>query len=215
MEGVAVLAGALVVFFPGLLALKILEGMTDTRKRSEFDKIAIAVGFSLAIYFAYLGVCFWWDLPHIPIRYVPDGIWPVEVDGWGIAAIFLTTVVLAFAVGQLLSRRLLSFVNVKRWITPKEIGGAPSAWLEAFSNFKDRWVRVYMRDGTVIQGAIASYSDDLETPDFIIGGEAAQKEYGDNALMMLRPGGVWEKIHGPAVLITKDSPVSYVVFLDE
>ena len=81
MEGIAVLAGALVIFFPGILALKILEGMTDTRKRSEFDKIAIAVGFSLAIYFAYLGVSFWWKLPHIPVRYIPDGIWPVGNSG--------------------------------------------------------------------------------------------------------------------------------------
>lgn len=214
MEGIAVLAGALVVFFPGILALKILEGITDTRRRSEFDKIAIAVGFSLAIYFAYLGVCFWWKLPHIPVRYAPDGIWPVEVDGWGIVAIFLITVAMSFTVGQVLSRGLLSRANIGRWITPKEIGGAPSAWLGAFSNFKDKWVRVYMADGTVIQGPIESYSDDAETPDFIVGGESARKKYGDDALSLVTPNGEREVIRGPGVLITKDSPVSYVVFLD-
>lgn len=214
MSGAFVTAAVLVVLFPGVLALKIIEGMTEVKRRSEFDKIATAVGFSLAIYFAYLGISFWWGLPHFPVRYNPDGIWPVYVNGWGVLAVFLLTLTLAYLGGILLDRQFFARINWGFWLTSKTIGGPESAWLQAFSENADKYVRVHMKDGTVIQGAIDYYSDDVSVPEVFLGSKYVNIGNKAETVWIKKPGKDIQFVGRSGILITKDSTISYIVFLD-
>ena len=72
------------------------------------------------------------------MRYVPDGIWPVQVNGWGVLSIFLLTLLLASVTRQVILRRWLSKVSIGEWITSRVIGGPPPCCLQAFSAFPDR-----------------------------------------------------------------------------
>ena len=200
MAGGVVAAVAMLVLFPGFLGLKVLEAITDYRRRTEFDKLGAVVGFSLVVYMAYFGVALAFGLPQVPAAYEAAAF---EINGWSVLAIALLAFAVPLVVGVVVNRGWLSRLNYHNWIADRDIGGPASVWVGAFDDFNDKWVRAHLVDGTVIQGCIEWYSDDGEDQEVFIGGASIRSVEG-----------VWKPVSGPGVLIGKGAPVAIIQFLD-
>jgi hypothetical protein len=191
----------LILFFPGFLVLKIIEGLTTTKRRTEVDKLATAVGACLLVYLLYLGLSVPLRLPQIPVCFRPDGLWPIRVNAWSVLVIVVLSIVVGLVASRGVERGYAQWANKLFHVTRKEIG-SPQGWARAFEEKAGGWASFYLRDGRVLEGIVEWYSDDPEYQEVFI------KE------ACIHENGVEKEVAGPGILITKSTPVDYVVFLD-
>lgn len=196
-----VTAVAMLILFPGFLGLKIVEAITDYRHRTEFDKLGIVVGFSLAIYMAYFGLSGAFGLPQVPAGFEEE---VVNINGWSVLSIALLALVIPIAVGISMNRGWLARLNYEGWIADRDVGGPASVWVGVFGDYRnEKWVRVHLLGGTIIEGFVRWYSDNGEDHELFLG-KASICEADSN----------FELVEGPGILLGKDAPVSFVEFLD-
>lgn len=200
MTGGVAAAVAMLVLFPGFLGLKVLEAITDYRRRTEFDKLGVVVGFSLVVYMLYFGVALGFGLPQVPAGYESLSF---RINGWSVLAIALLAFAVPLAVGVVANRGWLSRLNYRGWIADRDIGGPASVWVGSFADYNDKWVRAHLADGTVVKGYVEWYSDNGEEHEVFLG-EASICPVGD----------AFMAVDGPGVLLGKDAPVSFIEFLD-
>ena len=200
MAGGVAAAVAMLVLFPGFLGLKLLEAITDYRRRTEFDKLGVVVGFSLIVYLAYFGIALAFGLPQVPAVYESASF---RIDAWSVLAIALLAFVVPLAVGVVVNRGWLSRVNYRGWIADRDIGGPASVWVGSFSDFNDKWVRMHLEGGAVVEGCVQWYSDNAEEHEVFLGTASIRSDDGE-----------WTAIEGPGVLLGRSASVSFVEFLD-
>lgn len=198
-SGVAT-AVAMLILFPGVLGLKVLEAITDSRRRTEFDKFGVAVGFSLLVYMAYLGLAWGFGLPQVPAG-IESGL--LRINGWSVVAIVLLAFAAPLVVGVVTNRGWLSGLNYHGWIADRDIGGPVSVWVGAFADYNNKWVRAHLADGTIVEGYVGWYSDDGEEHEVFLG-EAS----------ICPIGGVFAAVDGPGILLGRGAVVFFVEFLD-
>jgi len=200
MAGGVAAAVAMLVLFPGFIGLKILEAITDYRQRTEFDKLGVVVGMSLIIYMLYYGIALGFGLPGVPAGYSNDAF---NINGWSVLTIALLCFVLPMLVGIVMNRGWLTRVNYRNWIADRDVGGPASVWVGSFDDYNDKWARVHLQDGSVLEGAVDWYSDDREEHEVFLSSASVRS-----------PSGEWTGVKGPGVLVGKDAPVAFVEFLD-
>jgi len=194
-------AVAMLILFPGFLGLKILEAITDYKHRTDFDKLGVAVGFSLVVYVAYFGIAIACGLPRVPAGYEEGAF---RINGWSVLAVALLSSAVPLAVGITMNRGWLSRLNYHNWIADRDVGGPSSVWVGTFDDYcENKWVRAHLPDGTIIEGFVRWYSDNGEDHELFLS-EAHFRV----------PDGEYEPVEGPGVLLGKDAPVSFVEFLD-
>jgi hypothetical protein len=198
-SGVAT-AVAMLVLFPGFLGLKVLEAITDYRRRTEFDKLGIVVGLSLVVYMVYFCLALGFGLPQVPAGYEQESF---RINGWSVLAIALLASAVPLLIGIVMNRGCLSRFNYRGWIADRDMGGPASVWVGAFIDYNDKWVRAHLADGTIVEGYVKWYSDDGEEHEVFLG-EAS----------ICPAGGVFGAVKGPGVLLGKGTAVSFVEFLD-
>jgi len=211
MESIIATTVVLLCFFPGFLILKIVEAMTDTRRRTDLDKIVVAVGYSVWIYFLYLVISHCSRLPELPVQYVRTPTPAIDINFVSLALITALTILTGFVIGKFYNAELLQRINVRSWITPHLLGGQTSVWNVALDKYRDRWIAVYMRNGEVLRGAVQWYSDDPEHPELFLGRGGEQC---DIPVTLIGEEGEEEPVPGPGVLITRETPIQFIAFLD-
>ena len=200
MSGGVVAAVAMLVLFPGFLGLKVFEAITDCRSRTEFDKLGVVVGFSLVVYMAYFGIALAFGLPHVPADYEAQSL---SVNGWSVLVIAILAFAVPSVVGIVINKGWLSKFNYNNWIANRDVGGPASVWVGAFIDYSNKWVRVHLEDGSIVQGFVQWYSDDAEEHEVFLGEARIRSVNGE-----------WKPVAGPGVLIVKGAPVTVVEFLD-
>ena len=188
------------VLFPGFIGLKVLEAITDHRRRTEFDKLGVVVGFSLLTYMVYYGIALGFGLPQVPAGYEAHSF---EINGWSVLAIGLLALALPTTVGIFINRGWLTRVNYRNWIANRDVGGPASVWVGSFSDYADKWVRIHLEDDSVIEGAIEWFSDDGDEHEVFLGAASIRPSNGD-----------WTTVKGPGVLIGRSASVLFAEFLD-
>lgn len=200
MTSGVVAAVVMLVLFPGFLGLKMLEAITDYRHRTEFDKLGVVVGFSLVVYIVYYGIALGCGLPQVPAAYKTDSF---NINGWSVLIITFLAFVVPLAVGIFMNKGWLVRVNYRNWIADRDIGGPASVWTGSFFDYNNKWVRVHLQDGSILEGAVAWYSDNGEEHEVFLGSAS-----------ICSPSGAWTGVKGPGVLVGKDAPVTFIEFLD-
>lgn len=210
MSGVETTIVVMLVLFPGFLAWKVAERIGYQRERSEFDKLFLALAFTLVIYMIYALLAFAAGRPPVP-----------QVHWGSILLLFVLTMVVGFVAGKTSDWNLLGKLDgwlEKKWklrLTWKV--DTTTVWRMAFREYHSAcWAEVHLKDGTVIEGWAKYYSDDPEDGEIWLSRAPEDKEHGwsEKPVEVSVPGLNPRPIGGPCVLIPKQADVSYVAFVD-
>jgi len=187
--------GILLVLLPGFAAAYLVQLLAARRKQSELDKVVEALIFSLLLYLITLPV-FGYALPIT---------W--RADTGQISIVWLHLFVLAL-LAVVLGAIYAASIN-HNWLTAPfrrfkvtERSARSSVWNDVFSDIQG-FVQVGMLDGKTAIGWIRKYSDEDEEHVLFLEEAAWVDSEGNES-----------PINGPGILLTKNSEIEYVMFLD-
>lgn len=193
--------GILLILLPGFATAYLVQLLAARRKQSGLDKVVEALIFSLVLYL--------FTLPFfgytLPIAWHPgDG---AHSDSWQILIVWphlLTLAILAIVLGAIYAHSINHnwLTAPFRWLTVSERSARSSVWNDVFSDLKGI-VQVGLSDGRTVIGWLRKYSDEDDAHVLFLE-EAA---WIDSDLKEI-------PIHGPGILLTKNSGIEYVMFLD-
>jgi hypothetical protein len=189
------------VLLPGFAAAYLVQLLAARRKQSELDKIVEALIFSLFLYLLTLPF-FGYSLP---IAWHPgNGKYP---DAWQIFIVWPHLLGLAF-LAVVLGALYAASINHNwltapfRWLKITERSARSSVWNDVFSDIGG-FVQVGLSDGRSVIGWLRRYSDEDEAHVLFVE-EAA----------WIDSDGKESPINGAGILLTKNSGIEYVMFLD-
>ena len=184
----------LLILLPGVLAMKIRDAVTGTRKR-EFKESLLSSAMYVMVVYGLLGalslVKIWGRTP------IPLG---ETFNSWTIAAVVL----IACAVGA-----IAGIADEYQWLRKpaRRLGlshrGWRNTWADAFADASGSWVNVCLSDGREIDGWAKFYSSDGKVPMI----------YLKEASMLSADKQTCAEVKGPGVLITPNAKISLVQFL--
>jgi hypothetical protein len=185
----------LLVLLPGFAAAYLVQLLAARRKQSELDKVVEALIFSLLLYLITLPI-FGYALPIA---------WHTNTGQISINWLHLFALAaLALVLGAIYA----ASIN-HNWLTApfrrfkiSERSARSSVWNDVFSDIQG-FVQVGMSDGKSVIGWIRKYSDEDEDHVLFLEEAAWIDEEGNES-----------QINGPGILITKNSRIEYVMFLD-
>jgi hypothetical protein len=193
--------GILLVLLPGFASAYIVQLLSSRRKQTELDKIVEALIFSLLLYLITLPF-FRYSLPlawHSGVRENSDSsqifiVWP------HLLALAILAVILAVLYAASINHDWL--IAPFRWLNITERSARSSVWNDVFSDLKG-YVQVGLSDGRTVMGWLRNYSDEDETQVLFLQDAA----WVDDA-------GAEIPIPGAGILLSKDSGIRFVMFLD-
>jgi hypothetical protein len=193
--------GMLLILLPGFVAAYLVQLLAARRKQSEFDKVIEALIFSLTLYlitlpfFGYLLPLAWrpGDEKH------PD-TWQIFIVWSHLLALALLAVVLGAIYAHSINHNWLTAPF--RWLKVSKRSARSSVWNDVFSDIKG-FVQVELSDGRSVIGWIRKWSDEDESHVLFLE-DAAWIDGTGNEL----------PINGPGILLTKNSGIEQVMFLD-
>jgi len=171
-------------------------------KQSELDKIVEALLFSFFTYLLFaltVGV-------ELPLSWSatsnPSGVhYSIEVHSGRLALLTLYSAVLGFSWGWITNHDALL-----RWLRKggfTQRSSRISVWNDIF-HLLGGTVQIGLKDGRMVKGWLRCYSDEAEDSSFFL--EAAS---------WIDQDGKELRVDGPGVLITKQSEVQFVIFLND
>ena len=193
--------GILLVLLPGFASAYLVHLLAARRKQSELDKVVEALIFSLLLYLL--------TLPFF--RYSLPIAWHSVAGEHGeLSQIFivwphlLALAVLALILGALYAASINHdwLIAPFKWLRISERSARSSVWNDVFSDLRG-YVQVGLSGGRSIIGWIRNYSDEDETHVLFLEDAAWVDDDGNET-----------PIRGAGVLLTKDSGIEYVMFLD-
>jgi hypothetical protein len=200
-QGIQALS-VLLILLPGFFSSKIVQMLCARPKQTELDKIIEALLFSFFTYVLFAltaGV-------ELPLSWAaingPAGAhYSIELHRGRLVLLVLYSAVLGLSWGWITNHDALLKLLRKSGFTQRS--SRISVWNDIF-HLLGGTVQVGLKDGRMAKGWLRCYSDEAEDSTFFL--EAASwidtegKEY---------------KVAGPGVLITKQSEVQFVIFLDD
>ena len=198
MPGKLEALGIFLFLLPGFACSYIARHLAVRRGQNDLDKVIEALLFSFLMYLVTLPF-FHNDLP---------ASWKVEASGefhitlqYGF---LLTLFLLSVAFGTLYAANINHDwgLAILRRLRVTERTARSAIWHDVFLE-NGNWVQVSMKDGKKALGWVRYYSDDAEDRSLFL----EQASWIDD-------DGNEEKIVGPGLLLTKDSEIESVMFLD-
>lgn len=220
--GIAVVTFLLIV--PGFFSLQVVEALAPIRKEPYKNKLISAFGLSLINYLLYMWVS---AIPWLGIKPLMLDLWgnsiPLDanlrvplynVDNASLIAILMISVLLGAFIAWILNQGWFFRALNKAKLSYST--GRESVWHDVFRITHGSWVKVYMKDNTIVQGHLSHYSDDPKNPMLYLsrveGGRGTIQE--DQRVNITRPGETEsEWIEGPGVLLVTPD-IQYIEFLD-
>jgi hypothetical protein len=196
-EAIAVL----VILLPGFLAASIKQRLAVNREQSELDKIIEALLYSFVTYVIFTALA-----RTLPINFkveVKGEIRSYSVeppDVWRLLLLLVIPIVLGVGMAYLTNADTLG--RIFRWMRVSRRTWRDSIWTDVFYNFGEA-VQVELADGRSVIGWLRYFSD---TPD----GASLFLERAAWVGPDLKP----IEIKGPGILLTKETGIRSVAFLD-
>jgi hypothetical protein len=193
--------GILLVLLPGFASAYLVQLLAARRKQSELDKVVEALIFSLLLYLI--------TLPFF--RYSLPIAWHSGPGKSGdISQIFivwhhlLALAVFALVLGSLYAASINHdwLIAPFKWLKITERTARSSVWNDVFSDLQG-FVQVGLSNGRSVIGWIRNYSDEDETQVLFLEDAAWVNDEGKET-----------PIRGAGILLSKDSGIEYVMFLD-
>lgn len=194
--------GILLVLLPGFTSAYIVQMLAVRRKQSELDKVVEALLFSLAFYLITLPF-FGNTLPLSwrPLDAGHSDVYQVVVQWPHLAA--LAGLALVFGVAYAANINHDWLMSLFRWIGVTDRSSRSTIWNDAFQDL-DGYVQVGLSGDRKVIGWVTDYSDEEGASQLLLQDAAWVDKVGH-----LQP------IKGPGILLTKESGIQYVMFLDE
>jgi hypothetical protein len=198
MPGKIEALGILLLLLPGFMCAYISQHLAVRRERTELDKVVEALIFSFLLYLATLPF-FGYTLP-VSWHSATDGSYQITLHYSHLLALVVASVVLGVLYAANINHDwLLTFL---RWCRITERTARISVWNDVFQTIGG-FVQVNLKDGRRLIGWVRDYSDDpndcsvfLEDAAWVIEGDEQQS------------------IDGPGILLTKESAIETVSFLN-
>jgi len=187
----------LFVLLPGFLAAYIVQQLAVRKAQTEFDKVIESLILAVFVYIAGLPICHY----RLPVSWeTVSGAATVSVH-W-LDVVWLTG--LAIALGLLYSANLNHdwVLKFMRWIGLTERTSRSTIWNDVFQDIPRSYLAAGLADGRSVLGYLRYYSDDPEEASLFLEDAAWVTEEGQNPIL------------GPGILLTKESKVQFVMFLD-
>jgi hypothetical protein len=201
MPGKVEALGILLVLLPGFAAAYLVQLLAARHKQSELDKVVEALIFSLFLYLFTLPF-FGYGLPiawHPADEKHPD-VWQVFIVWPHLLALAFLALVLGAIYAASINHNWLTAPF--RWLRISERSARSSVWNDVFSDIEG-FVQVGMSNGRSVIGWLRRYSDEDEAHVLFLEEAAWIDSEGNES-----------PINGPGILLTKNSEIEYVMFLD-
>lgn len=192
----------LIFLLPGFLIQRIIEGLAVTGKPTETTRVIDALAFSLVNYLLYSLLALPLSLKPIPLTLTPDGqLQFTGRDALGFLILFAIAVFIGLGFAKSLNEGWhYKILRDKLHLTRKT--GRVDVWYDIFSDFRGRWIQVYLKDGTRILGWPDYYSD---SPD--------KRELFLVEAVVTRPDGTIYEVTGPGILLTEKAEIERIEIL--
>jgi Family of unknown function (DUF6338) len=192
--------GVLFILLPGFLTAEIVRILSTRPERTEFDKVLHAFIYSFLIY-----ICFAASKSTFPISLQVEGTPPnlhysIEPHFRPLIGLFAISVLLGVLVGVALNYDFPLRLLRKLGFTQKTL--QVTVWNDTFQTFGG-YVQVEFMDGRMVMGWLRLFSDTPEESSLFLEDAAWLKGDGEK---------VW--IKGPGILLTKQSGIRNILFLD-
>lgn len=191
---------ALLILLPGFLTAELVRVLSTRPKRSEFDKVIQAFIYSFLVY-----VCFSAVRGAFPITiHVESGEGAThylpEFHFWPLLELTLIAGLMGVAVATMMNHDFPLSLFQKWGITQRTF--RPTVWSDCF-RLPTEYVQVELADGRHIIGWLCYFSDTPEDSSLYLEDAAWRTEDGASVA-----------IDGPGILITKESGIRSVMFLN-
>ncbi len=191
---------ALRIFFvllPGFAAAYLVQALTVRAKQTDLERVVEALLFSFFIYVTFY-------LVHPTLS--PRWLWGGETGNYPLHPLDLLTLLF---VTLLYALAMILFVNRDGTTFLRRIGltertSRSSIWNDVFQNDRRRQiVQVELADGRSIQGVVKYYSDTADESSVFL-----------SDARWIDDDGTFAGIPGPGILLTKESRITSISFLD-
>ncbi|HEV2136797.1 MAG TPA: DUF6338 family protein [Terracidiphilus sp.] len=197
--------GILLVLLPGFACAYIVQFLAVRRKQSELDKIIEALLFSLVLYLITLPffgntLPLWWAPPDVG----HPNLYRIGINWSHLAGLAVASITFAILYSANINRDWALWLLRKIGVTERTAG--ETIWNDTFQEIGGM-VQVGLSGERKILGWLRYYSDEVEDSSLFL--ETA------SWLRMEEDGTETEvPIDGPGILLTKDSGIEYVMFLN-
>lgn len=193
--------GVLLILLPGFSCAYAVQALTTRAKRTELDKVIEALVFSCILY----GLTIPFFGATLPVSWHMDG--PSQYSILLHRAHLLTLVGLALA-GAVLYAACLNhdwLLILFRKIKVTDKTARPTLWMDIFQDVAEEecFLMVGISGARTIIGYLSYYSDDSDESSLFLEDAA-----------WLDDDGTQRPIEGPGILLTKQSGIEFIAFLD-
>jgi hypothetical protein len=193
--------GILLVLLPGFASAYLVQLLAARRRQSELDKVIEALIFSLTLYLITLRF-FGYSLPiawhHGDVN--NSDAWQIIIVWPHLMWLAGLALVLGAAYAACINHNWLTVLF--RWLRISERSSRSSVWNDTFPDIQG-FVQVGLSSGRTVIGWIRKYSDEDDAYELFLQEAAWVDDKGDEY-----------PIHGAGILLTKNSGIEYVMFLD-
>jgi hypothetical protein len=190
----------LLMLLPGFFAAHIVQSLCTRPQQSEFDKVIEALLYSFVTYLLFTAI-----IGQVPLsmRVEPDGQAKlVSVETRVGPLLWLGLIALAVALILSFSTNNDLHGRVLRKLRFTQRTARNSVWSDVF-HYASGYVQVELVDGRNVLGWLRYYSDTPEESSLCLEDAA-----------WIGPGNVKVPIKGPGILLTKESGIRTIMFLD-
>ena len=190
--------GILLFLLPGFISAIVLRQITVRAKQTDFEKLIEALVMSFVLYLT--------SIPlfgnTLPVSWHEElGAYQIHLRWLQLLVLLGEAVLLSSLYGAILQHDWLHKGLRKLGITEKT--SRISVWNDVLQDIKGAYLLVEIADGRKIVGYLTYYSDDPEQVSLFLEDAA-----------WLTEGGEQIAVNGPGVLLTKDSGISTITFLN-
>ncbi len=190
----------LVVLLPGFLAARLEQRLTVNPKQNEFDKTVEALLYSFFIYLTFTAI-----FRSLPVSAKAEKVgetihYSIEASPLRLALLPVIAVALSVLVSFAANNDY--FGRFFRWLGVTRRTWRASTWDDVFQDLGGV-VQVELSDGRSVLGWLKFYSDRPEDRTLFL----------ERAAWVNADGGL-EEIQGPGILLTKESDIRQVMFLN-
>ena len=193
--------GIFLILLPGFASAYVVQLLAVRRRQSELDKVVEALFFSLAFYLVTLP--FFGSTLPISWRAIDaahPNIYQVTIQWTHLATLAGLALLFGLAYAANINKDWL--LPLLRWLKVSDRSSRSTIWNDAFQDL-DGFVQVGLSGDRKVIGWVKDYSDEEDTSALFLEDAA-----------WIDKDGRQQPVHGPGILLTKESGIQYVMFLD-